>query len=161
MNRSDGKGAVGAVLDGGTDCFLGHDLEDLIAQDVGLERLGDEAVGPALIGALAGFFLGMGRQHQHRKRIGPWIGPKPVEHFPPIHLGEADVQDHEVGFLGQCGLESTRAVFTHDDLHVCWTETHVDETADHGRVFNDEYAPTHDVSPSAVPYQYRRVCTVP
>ena len=84
----------------------GQQAEDLPPEVIGLERLGDERVGPTLVRLTTLFLFGVGRQHEHRRALGRGIGSKLIQNLPPIHLRQADVQHEQVRGFIERGFEA-------------------------------------------------------
>ena len=71
------------------------------------ERLGDKVVGPGLQPGEMVFLGVAGREHEDR-HADP-LAPHLADHVLAVDVGQAHVEDHEVGVAGACRLEGVAA----------------------------------------------------
>mmetsp|Transcript_10422 Transcript_10422/g.42406 ORF Transcript_10422/g.42406 Transcript_10422/m.42406 type:complete len:382 (-) Transcript_10422:962-2107(-) len=73
-----------------------------------IDRLGQEVIGPAGQGAVAGVLVGVGRDHQHRQLVTARAGAQPLHQLDAIQARHPVVQHDQVGPLlprpGEAGL---------------------------------------------------------
>ena len=67
------------------------------------------------------------RQRDEADTAVPGIGPDPPRHLEPVHAGEPDVQDHDVGLELLHEAEGRRAAVRHPALEVRLLQEHAEQ----------------------------------
>jgi hypothetical protein len=109
------------------------------------ERLGDVVIGAGVERFYLVHTVGASGQHDDR-RLGP--AAQALDHLYPVQVGQAEVEDHQVGRIPAGHLERLRA--GRGDVHVVVAHPQVDpqRPQDLRFVVDDEH-PGHGVSPVA------------
>src|SRR5690606_34567561 len=102
---------VGIIISRYSSGQLFEDLVQLLFEDGGGEGLDDIAAGPRLGGGNDVLFLGLGRDHQHRKLGQAGLRADDLERGQPIYIGHVPVRDHKIEVVVAQLLQPHRAVF--------------------------------------------------
>ena len=73
----------------------------------------------------------MSGENEHRKIFGSLVGAESVEDLPAVHLGEADIENQEIGLIVDRGGESLRTILPHHNFQTGRPKTYFNQTADH------------------------------
>jgi hypothetical protein len=74
----------------------------------------------------------MGRENHYRDVFGGLIPANAIQHFPPVHAGESNIEDNEVWRLRTDRRKTALTVVPGDDLEVGSAETDFDQPSDDG-----------------------------
>jgi hypothetical protein len=66
-----------------------------------------------------------------------------IQNLPAVHSRKSDIQDEEVRCFAPNRIETGRSVFSHVDVEIGSTQTHLDQPPDDGRVLYDQDSMAH------------------